>query len=130
MLFSQINLPWFILLHALGLCTLGLHLVFPFTKSKPTQKNQQSSLLGIATLGLGLAYLSTSYMPMEQNVFLYATVPVRLILAFVAGIKAVVGGDTEEKGGLWGVAVYDGGGAIVLGLWLGSWGGRIPGLLV
>jgi hypothetical protein len=117
----DINLPWFITAHALSLSTLGLYLTFSSTPSK------QTSTLGIATLGLGLAYLSTSYVPVEENQLLYASVPVRVILAAVAGLKALVA-RKEERGTLVGVAVYDGLGGVVLGWWLGSWSGRVPGL--
>lgn len=63
-------------------------------------------------------------MPMQQNAFLYASVPVRLILAAVAAVKASLGAGEDEKT-LWGITVYDGLGAIVLGLWLGAWDGRV-----
>lgn len=119
----QVNLPWFITVHALGLTSLGLYLTF--TTSKP------SSTLGIATLGLGLAYLSTSYVPMEENQFLYATVPVRMILASVAGLKVLLAGreiGMEEKRALLGIAIYDGLGGVVLGWRLGGWSGRVPGV--
>jgi hypothetical protein len=86
-------------------------------------------MLGVATTGLGLSYLLTSYMPIEQNQFLHASVPARLILAALSAYKALVGrkdlSDVEKKR-LWGVTIYDGLGAVVLGLWLGKWNGRIP----
>jgi len=119
-MFPQLNLPWFITVHALGLSTLGLYLAFFSNPSKPT------STLGIATLGLGLAYLSTSYVPIEENQFLYASVPVRIILAAVAGLKALTAGK-EEKKALVGIAVYDGLGGAILGWWLGKWSGMVPG---
>lgn len=73
-----INLPWFITLHASGLCLLGLSLIFnPSRANTPPHSPRNTSLLGIATLGLGLAYFSTCYMPVEENAFLYASVPVR-----------------------------------------------------
>jgi hypothetical protein len=121
-----VNLPPFILLHALGLCTVGLYLLFNRSTSP------HSSMLGISTVGLGLAYLSTCYMPIEQNVFIHASVPVRLILAALAAVKVIVGGNgvgRSEKRQLWIVALYDGGGALVLGWWLGVWDGRVVGLV-
>merc|ERR1711939_859167 len=105
-----INLPWPITLHAFGLAFLGLYQTFRLTSS--TKANSSSSkpvpanpMLGIATFGLSLAYLSTSYMPIEQNQFLYA----------------------DEKRNLLVVAAYDGLGAVALGLWLGTFEGRVPG---
>jgi len=118
-MFPELNLPWFITVHALGLSTLGLYLIFSSTPSKPT------STLGIATLGLGLAYLSTSYVSIEENQFLYASVPVRIILATVAGLKALIAGK-EERRTLVGIAVYDGFGGAILGWWLGVWDGKVP----
>lgn len=117
-----IHLPWFITLHASGLCFVGLSLIFKHANHPKPPPNK--SVLGVATLGLGLAYLFTAYMPMQQNAFLYASVPVRLILAAVAAVKASLGAGEDEKT-LWGITVYDGLGAIVLGLWLGAWDGRV-----
>lgn len=88
-------------------------------------------MLGVACLGLGLAYFSTSYMPIKQNQFLHASVPVRLILVAVSAYKAYIGrkelSDIEKKR-LWGVMIWDGCGAVVLGWWLGNWNGRVPSL--
>lgn len=69
-------------------------------------------------------------MPIPQNAFLHATVPVRLILAALAGIKAVIGGVEEDRKVLWGILAWDGVGAVVLGSYLGVWDGRAPGLAV
>lgn len=120
-----VNLPWFITFHASGLCILGLSMIFATSTSPP---KPPPTILGIATLGLGLSYFSTSYMPLDQNAFLYASVPVRLVLAALAGLKAVMGGNGEEKGVLWGIMAWDGIGAVVLGWYLGVWSGRAPGL--
>jgi hypothetical protein len=123
MLGLPITLPWFIALHASGLCAVGLSLIFkPTSPTKPASSN---AVLGIATVGLGLAYLSTSYMPISENAFLYASVPVRIILAALAAVKAGLGAGEEERT-LWGVAAYDGLGGVVLGFWLGKWDGRVP----
>jgi hypothetical protein len=88
-------------------------------------------MLGIATTGLGLAYLSTAYMPVDKNQFLHASVPVRMVLAGAAGIKLLVAGkgmSADQLKSFWGVALYDGIGGFLLGWWLGTWGGRVPGL--
>jgi len=112
-----INLPFPILIHALGLVIIGVYLT---SKRKP-------ATLGIVTLALGLAYLTTSYMPIDQNQFLHASVPVRVALAAAAAGRAMAGPRDEERGSLWGIALYDGFGGLVLGWWLGSWNGRVAG---
>jgi len=43
--------------------------------------------LGIATTAIGLSYLSNSYVPIEQNTFLYASAPVRVIHAAISGAR-------------------------------------------
>ncbi|KAE9383483.1 hypothetical protein BT96DRAFT_45619 [Gymnopus androsaceus JB14] len=84
MLFYPILLPWPILLHAMGLTTLGCTMLL----AKPTAKAPEDiSTLGIATIALGMSYISTSYMPMEDNQFLHARAPVRFLLASLAGLK-------------------------------------------
>ncbi|KAL2062464.1 hypothetical protein VTL71DRAFT_6730 [Oculimacula yallundae] len=136
-----VNLPWFITLHALGLSFLGLYQTFlirPITPSGPPkglskpkiQTQPANPLLGIATLALGLAYLSTSYMPIEQNQFLHASVPIRIILAVVSIVRLVLDRNVGnlsggEKRSLAVVAAYDGLGAVGLGLWLGTFGGKV-----
>lgn len=50
----------------------------------------------------------------------------RLVLAGVAALKATLGAGEDEKS-LWGIAAYDGLGAVVLGVWLEAWNGRMPG---
>jgi len=123
-----INLPWPILLHASGLLVLGLNQIF--RRSPPGRVSELTAMLGIATTALGLAYLSTAYLPLHQNVFLYASVPVRMILATVAGLKLLqVGPEISSTGRteLLSVLLYDGIGGIILGWFLGSWSGRIPG---
>jgi len=121
----NVNLPPLILAHAFGLTSLGLSFVF----AEPTKPlSNDRSTLGIASLGLGLAYLSTSYVPQEENQFLYASVPVRMILAGVAVTKLIVD-KLQGKGvqrELLGIALYDGLGGFLLGCWLGSFGGRVP----
>jgi hypothetical protein len=124
-----VNLPWPILAHAVGLTFLGLKLVF-IPSGPPGRAFDASSMLGIASMGLGLAYLSTSYMPMHENQFLYASAPVRIILAGVAALKLLVAGNkmsAEHSKELLAVALYDGIGGFLVGWWLGTWGGRVPG---
>lgn len=73
----------------------------------------------------------TSYGPNEQNQFLYATVPVRLALAALAGIKWLMlrNGDPAvptKKNELLAVFFYDGLGGLALGWSLGVFNGRVP----
>ena len=121
-----IHLPWFITFHALGLVTTGLYWLF---KSPPPGKFAgHTPGLGIATVGLGISYIFTSYMPIEENQWLHASVPARLLLASLMIVKVLVGnGITKaDKRGLLTLAVYDGVGGAVLGFWLGRWDGRVP----
>jgi hypothetical protein len=122
-----IHLPWFISVHAWGLTTLGLYYLF---KSPPPGKRAgHTPALGIATVGIGVAYLFTSYMPIEENQWLHASVPVRLLLASFLILRALIGnGLTKaEKRSLLNLGIYDGLGGAVLGFWLGSWNGRLAG---
>lgn len=71
-------------------------------------------------------------MPIEQNQFLYASVPIRIILACTAAGRLTLdrSGGNLSSGDRWNllvVAVYDGLGGVALGWWLGSFGGRVPG---
>lgn len=67
---------------------------------------------------------------MEENQFLYASVPVRMILAGLMGVKVLIGGEAlgdQERKRLIMLSMYDGLGAVALGVWLGAFGGRVPG---
>ncbi|KAJ7761824.1 hypothetical protein B0H16DRAFT_1530662 [Mycena metata] len=128
MLFYPIILPWPILLHALGLTTLGLRLLF----AKPTaQAPEDVSPLGIATTALGLAYLATAYMPIASNQFLHASAPIRVVLAFLAGFKWFMTRDMgnrrvyTKRNVMLGVFLYDGLGGLLLGWYLGTLSGRV-----
>jgi len=59
-------------------------------------------------------------MPIRQNQFLHAIVPVRMALAVLAAARALTG-SSEEGGTLWGIALYDGLGGLLLGWSLGRW---------
>jgi hypothetical protein len=65
-------------------------------------------------------------MPIAENQFLHASVPVRIILAVLAGIRAFIAKPGEKTGVLWVIFLYDGLGALLLGWSLGRWNGRIP----
>jgi hypothetical protein len=121
-----VHLPWFISVHACGIAVLGLY--FLFKAPPPGKAAGHTPQLGIASIAIGLAYLFTSYMPIEENQWLYATVPVRLILCALLILRTVVGSglSSAEKRSLLNLGLYDGFGAVVLGLWLGKWDGRLP----
>jgi hypothetical protein len=125
--FLPVHLPWFISVHACGFAALGLY--FLFKAPSPGKAAGHTPQLGIATLAIGLAYLFTSYMPIEENQWLHATVPMRLILGALLILRTVVGSglSSAEKRSLLTLGLYDGLGAVVLGFWLGRWDGRVPG---
>ncbi len=123
-----IQLPWFIDVHAWGLTALGLYYLF---KAPPSGKRAgHTPALGIATIGIGVAYLFTSYMPIEENQWLHASVPVRLLLASLLILRVLAGAGltSDEKRSLLSLAIYDGLGGVWLGIWLGRWDGRLPSL--
>ena len=130
-LLRPVDLPWPILLHALGVSFVGLSLIVYSPKpsstelTKATKPAQDSTMLGIATLGIAFGYLLTAYVPQERNTYLYASVPARMMLAGIAGVKLVLGSPARKE--LLGVFVYDGLGGLVLGWYLGRWDGKIPG---
>jgi hypothetical protein len=116
-----IYLPWFIDLHACGLTAFGTYLLFKSPRAgKPAGHTPG---LGVATVAFGISYLFTSYVPIEENQFLHATVPARLILA---GLLIGTGLTPADKQSLLTLGIYDGIGGVVLGLWLGKWDGRVP----
>lgn len=117
-----INLPLPILIHAVGLTLLGLYDAFRSHKSSSSTPTQ-----GIVTAGLGLGYLFTAYMPIAENQWLHASVPVRIILAVVSGLRAILASPGEGTGKMWGIMLYDGVGGLLAGYSLGRWDGRIAG---
>jgi hypothetical protein len=120
--------------------------------AKPTEKEPEDiSTLGITTIAIGLCCkpisspalandlterqctpdLSTSYMPMEENQFLYASAPVRVVLAALAGLKwLTIRGENarlyKKRNALLGILLYDGLGGLVLGWYLGTLSGKVP----
>lgn len=117
-----INLPIPIFLHAVGLTILGIYHTFRSTRSSSAPPTQ-----GLVTTGLGLAYLFTAYMPIAENQFLHASVPVRVILASAAGLRAALAKAGEESvaSQLWGIMLYDGIGGFLAGWSLGRWDGKV-----
>ncbi|KZV99224.1 hypothetical protein EXIGLDRAFT_725858 [Exidia glandulosa HHB12029] len=79
-----------------------------------------------------MAYLSTAYMPIHENQFLHASVPVRILLASLAGFSWAMKRRRPnqdfytDSNALIAIAIYDGLGGVVLGWHLGSFDGKIP----
>jgi len=86
-------------------------------------------MCGITTLAIGIAYLSTSYMSIEENQFLHASVPVRILLAAVAGARwlFIDRQSTAGRNQMLFVMLYDGLGGLICGWQLGRFDGRVIG---
>ncbi|KAF3939268.1 hypothetical protein ABW19_dt0206650 [Dactylella cylindrospora] len=126
---SYFNLPWPILLHSAALTMLGLAMTFSPNSSPGPELRGANSLIGITTTTIGLAYLSTSYVPVEENQFLHASVPVRLFVAALLATSAIVNRSTmdgKSRRTHIGFALWDGVGALWLGWYLNNWSGRLP----
>jgi hypothetical protein len=158
---GPVNLPPIILFHGAGMAFVGLYLVLrpliPYSQQKttflsklaipPGRTAETSTMLGATTLGLGCAYLGSAYVDMNKNQFLYLSVPVRLLLAGLGGMRLIAdavrigGSDDDEKenwkrkglskegkGEMAFLLIYDGLQALWLGWWLGEGGfsGRPP----
>ncbi|KAI1002506.1 hypothetical protein K3495_g5695 [Podosphaera aphanis] len=80
---------------------------------------------GLTTLCIGLTYLLTSRVPIEENQFLHASIPIRGVLVTVAAYRALAmrGLTATQKKDLLGVVVWDGIGALALGYSLGTFKG-------
>ncbi|KAF3913718.1 hypothetical protein AA313_de0205067 [Arthrobotrys entomopaga] len=126
---GYLNLPWPILIHSVGMTALGLSMAFGRTPAKTPELRGANSLLGISTATIGLCYIGTSGVPVEQNQFLHASVPVRLLIAVLLATAGTVNrGIIDYKS--WrthiGFALWDGVGALWLGWYLNAWDGRCP----
>lgn len=69
-------------------------------------------------------------MPMEENQFLHASAPVRVLLASLAGLKWITMGKEDAKlyknrNALLGLFLYDGLGGLILGWYLGTFSGKV-----
>ena len=123
-----INLPPFILVHASFVSLYGVKAIF----------TPKTGCYGVTCLAIGMCYFSTSYMPIEKNQFLYASVPVRLLLGSIAIGRALTmpftnpkyAGSEEgkaERSELMQIAALDIIGGIFVGWSLNTFGGRIAG---
>lgn len=98
--------------------------------AKPNRETEATAMAGITTLAIGLGYLTTSYMPIEENQFLHASVPVRIFLALLAVVRLLVVKNISKDGRneMLFVALYDGLGAVICGWQIGRFDGRVPKL--
>jgi hypothetical protein len=123
-----VNLPPLILIHSTFLILYGLKCIF----TRPTKQSTAAeavAMAGITTLGIGLAYTATAYMPISENQFLHASVPVRMGLAITAGLRLLLMKDVMSTDGvnqMLFVLLYDGLGGALCGYELGNFSGRIP----
>lgn len=154
-----INLPPIVLLHAVGLTLHGARIVLKSSIQPTTPNNSNSSsnnnhnnhsttrtaaavadhngdgdgddgFKGLLFLGIGLIYLVTgSYLPEAQNAYLYGGIPVRILMAGIAGLRLgfVRNLSREARSELWMLVLADGVMAIVAGWQLGRFDGRLPG---
>jgi hypothetical protein len=148
MLFYPINLPLPILLTGTAELGLGLTLLLtarsPFSilgltnreilVPSPTNPRiaDTNRLLGLITAGLSAGYFAGSYMPLPENQFVHASVPVRLGLAVAMfGVCAIKGRRGMSEEGYWellALGVFDVVGAVVVGWELGGiWDGKVRG---
>ena len=98
-LIPTVNLPILVLGHSIFLSLLGLRMIFRSSPTgKPDRLTETSAMSGITTLAIGIAYLATSYMPIEQNQFLHASVPVRIFLALLAALRLVTVDNISSDG--------------------------------
>lgn len=132
----EINLPLPVFLHAVSLGLLAIYMLMATSTPTKTRPHPPGNpVLAIPILAISLSYLTTSYMPIAENQFLHASVPVRLILALLAGFRAMrvpprqgSGQNdalTKERQNLLGIMVYDGLGGLLAGWMLDSWNGRV-----
>jgi hypothetical protein len=128
-LLPTVNLPPLILAHAVFMCLIGMRWIFQAPSAKPSRASEASAMAGITTLGIGLAYLSTSYMPIAENHFLHASVPVRVLLALVAASRLLLFKNVSSAGRneMLFVFLYDGFGGLLCGWQLDNFTGRVLG---
>lgn len=74
--------------------------------------------------------IATAYMPMQENQFLHASAPVRILLASLAGLKWMTIRKEDAKlykkrNALLGLLLYDGLGGLILGWYLGTFSGKV-----
>ena len=125
----KIDLPTSIFLHGLGLALYGLYMAFYPLGPERSRSKERASMIGFTMTALGLGYLGTAYMPQEQNAFLYLSVPIRMGLGLLCGLKLWLSGKNISAAGKIDfllVLIYDGIGGFLLGWSLGTWSGIAP----
>jgi len=125
----RIDLPTPILFHGLGLTLYGLYMAFYPLGTERSRSKERASMIGFVMVALGIGYLGTAYMPQEQNAFLYLSVPIRMGLGSLCGLKMLMSGNNlsaQGKRDFLGVMIYDGIGGFLLGWSLGTWSGIAP----
>lgn len=128
-LLPTVDLPPLILLHSIFLSLLGLRKIFRSVK-KPSREAEVSAVAGITMFGIGVGYLMTSYMPISENQFLHASVPVRIFLALLAALRLLLVKNISQAGQreMLFTALYDGIGGLICGWQLENFSGRVPRL--
>lgn len=132
-----INLPPLVIGHSLFLSFMGLKTIFSPPKTTATKQTDgtiktttasDEGTKGILLLAIGMSYLCTSYVPMEQNAFLHASIPVRLALAALAVTRMlfVPGLSKAGRSDMLIVLLIDGVGAMAVGWNIGNFTGRLP----
>ncbi|KAL2784570.1 hypothetical protein BJX66DRAFT_316472 [Aspergillus keveii] len=90
-----------------------------------------NALLGIITSALMLPYFVSSYMPIAENQWLHASVPIRLWISAMLIGNVLLRRKTMSREGYWEflmLGVMDGVSAFALGNFLGRFDGRVPSL--
>lgn len=153
--FRPVNLPQHIIVANGALLGLSLYVAvfrsLPAIRLTPTKRGKEkrrpelliphpttrriadtNALLGLVSSCLMLPYFLCSYMPIEENQYLHASVPIRL---FVSGVlfghtllRGRKGMSEEGYREFLGFAVMDAGAAIMVGLQLGRFNGIVPSL--
>jgi hypothetical protein len=144
-LFREINLPLPLLIQAISLTGAGFYTAFArrpayvsrdgsYTLLVPANASPRVadliSCFGVASAGLQSFYLWSSYMPLEENQFVYASVPVRLMLSTTMLAICLLKGKQMSSNGFWellSLAIFDGCAATTLGFYLGRFDGIVGG---
>ena len=124
-----IDLPTPIFLHGVCLVLYGLYMCFYPLRPERSRANERASMIGVVMTAFGLGYLGTAYMPQEENAFLYLSVPIRMLIGLLCGLKVLLSGNSlsaQGKKEFLGTLLYDGLGGLLLGWSLGTWSGIAP----
>jgi hypothetical protein len=81
-----IHLPPLILLHASTLVAMGAYMFIQ--PAGPSREKHLRATLGSDGISLGLAHLMTSYVPIAENQYLHASVPLRMLTSVLLSAKS------------------------------------------